>query len=91
MLAFFVPTLYNKNMGHILTILLGAYILASFALAISYLRYRRCTVMEIVLWGTLALCIPVLGPFFVIAARPGPHKRSPQPALAGRAFPSSKG
>ena len=86
-----VPTLYNKNMGHILSILLGAYILASFALAISYLMYRRCTVVEIVLWGLLALCIPVLGPFFVIAARPGPHKRSQRPVLANRASSSPKG
>ena len=79
-------------MGHLLfSILLGAYLLASFGLAISYLVYRRCTVLEIVLWGALALCLPVLGPFLVIAARPGPHKRGLRPSLANRAFPSSKG
>ena len=75
-------------MGHqILSILLVAYMLASFALALSYLIYRRCTVLEIALWGMLALCLPVLGPFFVIAARPGPHKR----CLPDRTIPAPKG
>lgn len=58
-----------------LIILLGLYILGSFALAVSYLVYRRCATRELILWGLLAFCIPVLGPFFVIAARPGPKKR----------------
>ena len=75
-------------MGHIiLTAMFGAYLLASLSLAISYLIYRRCTPIEITLWGALALCIPVLGPFFVIAARPGPRKRS----LSHRPLPVSKG
>jgi hypothetical protein len=58
-----------------LLIVLGLYILGSFALAASYLVYRRCATRELLLWGLLAFCIPVLGPFFVIAARPGPKKR----------------
>ncbi len=58
-----------------LLILLGLYILGSFALTASYLVYRRCTTRELIIWGLLAFCIPVLGPFFVIAARPGPKKR----------------
>jgi hypothetical protein len=45
-----------------------------FAVALSYLYYRRVTVLEYFLWATLALVVPVLGPFFVIAARPGPRR-----------------
>ena len=79
-------------MGHqILSILLVAYLLASFVLAISYLLYRRCTFLEIVLWGALALCLPILGPFFVIAARPGPRKRNLRATLTNRVIPSTKG
>ena len=79
-------------MGHfILSILLSAYLLASFGLAISYLLYRRCTALEIVLWGSLALCLPVLGPFFVIAAQPGPRKRCLRTSPSAQALPSSKG
>jgi hypothetical protein len=74
-----------------LRLLLTVYLLGSFVLSISYLRYRRCSTREIALWGTLALVLPVLGPFFVIAARPGPRKRYRQPALANRALSSSKG
>ena len=55
--------------------LLGAYCAFSFALALSYLRYRRATLVEYAAWGFVALLVPVLGPFFVIAARPGPRKR----------------
>lgn len=54
---------------------LAVYAVAAFALAISYLRYRHCTPPEYIFWGVLALLFPILGPFFVIAARPGPKKR----------------
>lgn len=66
----------------ILRSLLGFYMLAAFALAVHYLRYRRCDRLELVLWGALALFVPILGPFFVIAARPGPKKRLKKPRLA---------
>ena len=75
----------------ILFILLAVYLLGSFALAISYLLYRHCSALEIALWGTLALCVPALGPFFVIAARPGPRKHTLRSDLANRVFPSPKG
>jgi len=58
----------------ILRFLLVTYLAAAFAAAIFYLRHRRVTPVEYLLWGTLALVLPVLGPFFVIAARPGPRK-----------------
>lgn len=60
----------------ILRTLFAVYVLAAFALAIAYLRYRRCSPVEFALWGGLAFFVPVIGPFFVIAARPGPKKRS---------------
>jgi hypothetical protein len=60
----------------ILRTLLIVYVLAAFGLAIGYLRYRRCSPVEFALWGGLAFFVPVFGPFFVIAARPGPKKRS---------------
>jgi hypothetical protein len=63
----------------ILRTMIVIYGLAAFVLAIFYLRYRRCSWFEFVLWGGLAFFVPVFGPFFVIAARPGPKKRSRRP------------
>ncbi|MGC1376467.1 MAG: hypothetical protein WA821_09595 [Anaerolineales bacterium] len=59
----------------LLRLLLIVYLAAACALAGFYLHYRRVTPFEYLLWGTLALALPVLGPFFIIAARPGPRKR----------------
>jgi len=66
--------------------LLVLYMLGAFGLTLSYLFYRRCSALEFVLWGTLALILPVLGPFFVIAARPGPKKRFKRAGLPSQAF-----
>ena len=60
----------------ILRSLFAIYVLVTFILAIFYLRYRRCSPVEFALWGGLAFFLPVFGPFFVIAARPGPKKRA---------------
>ena len=71
-----MPTLYNEIMGYvILRTLLVVYAVGAFVLTIFYLHYRRCSVLEYALWGSLALAVPILGPFFVIAARPGPKRR----------------
>ena len=59
----------------ILRALLAVYVAGAFVLTLFYLHYRRCSLLEYALWGTLALVVPVFGPFFVIAARPGPKKR----------------
>jgi hypothetical protein len=40
-------------------------------LAVLFLRGRKLTVFQYLLWGLLALLLPVLGPYLVIAARPG--------------------
>ena len=58
-----------------LRFLLVAYFVAAFVAAIFYLRHRRAILLEYIVWGTVALALPVLGPFLVIAARPGPRKR----------------
>lgn len=40
-------------------------------MAVLYLRQRKLSTTAFVLWGLLALVLPVLGPFLVIVARPG--------------------
>lgn len=76
--------LYNLNMeATILRFALAAYCLMAFAVTIFYLRYRRLTLVEYAFWGILALILPVFGPFFVIAARPGPRKRLRRPQKSG--------
>jgi hypothetical protein len=74
----------------ILRNLLAVYILMAFGLTLFYLRYRRCSALEFAIWATLALVLPVFGPFFVIAARPGPRKRIKRPGAANRVLPLSE-
>jgi hypothetical protein len=52
------------------TILLVDIIVMSL-LAVAYLRQRRMSWMAYCGWGLLALLVPVIGPFMVIAKRPG--------------------
>lgn len=40
-------------------------------ISISYLRQRKLSTLAFLLWGLLALMLPVLGPYLVIASRPG--------------------
>ena len=61
---------------NILLGLLAAYMAGAFLISAFYMRYRRLTLGECAFWGLLALLLPIFGPFFVIAARPGPRKRS---------------
>ncbi|GAB4486803.1 MAG: hypothetical protein Fur0016_16700 [Anaerolineales bacterium] len=67
----------------ILLALLTSYAAFAFLLGLSYMRHRRLTRTEFAFWGMLALLVPVFGPFFVIAARPGPRKRSLRPRKSG--------
>lgn len=39
-----------------------------------YLRRRRLPTSHYLLWGLLALSVPVLGPYIVIATQPGKLK-----------------
>ena len=45
--------------------IIGMALIAAF-----YLRKRQLSLLEVVLWSVIAL-IPVLGPFLLIASRPG--------------------
>jgi hypothetical protein len=56
--------------GAIRTILLVDIVTMSL-LAVVYLRQRRMDWLAYCAWGLLALLVPVLGPFLVIANRPG--------------------
>lgn len=67
----------------ILLVLLAIYTVLAVVLALFYMRHRRLTRTEFALWGMLALLVPVFGPFFVIAARPGPRKRTSRPRKSG--------
>lgn len=83
-IAFLSILSYNFAMIQtILLLLLTFYMVAGFALALSYLRHRSLKRAEFALWGMLALLVPVFGPFFVIAARPGPRKRPSRPRKRG--------
>lgn len=44
-------------------------------LAIFYLRHRPISALAFLGWGLLAVLVPLLGPFLVIAARPGSTRR----------------
>ncbi len=46
-------------------------IVAMALLALVYLRQRRMSWSSFCCWGLLAIVVPVLGPFLVIANRPG--------------------
>jgi hypothetical protein len=59
------------NVSDILRLLLLLGILGMALLAAFYLRRRELSWQAYLLWGLVALLIPVLGPFLVIASRPG--------------------
>jgi hypothetical protein len=50
----------------LLVVLFGMQLLAAF-----YLRQRRMPFLAFLSWGLLALLLPVLGPYLVIASKPG--------------------
>jgi hypothetical protein len=49
-------------------------ILAMAVLALVYLQRRQMPWATYCFWGLVAITLPVLGPFLVIAARPGRFK-----------------
>ena len=67
-----------------LRFLLVFYSVSAFIVAVAYLRYRRAVLLDYLLWGTVAVTVPVLGPFLVIAARPGPRKHTRKPSTKKR-------
>ena len=51
--------------------LLAAFLMGMFILALVYLGQRKLTLHAFLLWGSLALLIPALGPFLAIVLSPG--------------------
>ena len=64
-----------------LRILLAAFALIMALIALFYLRKRDLSLAGYAAWGALAICLPVLGPFLVIAARPGRSAREGMQSL----------
>lgn len=64
----------------VLRALLISDIIAMAVLAVFYLRRRPLSALAFLGWGLLAVLVPILGPFFVIAFHPG-KARSRLPRL----------
>jgi hypothetical protein len=64
--------------AEVLLILLYIVLFGMLLLAILFLRQRQMTRLGYICWGIFALIIPVVGPFFVIAYRPGFPQRKDQ-------------
>jgi hypothetical protein len=64
------PGISMGTAGVIRTILLVDIVIMA-VLALAYLRQRRMSWSAFCCWGLLAIGVPVLGPFLVIANRPG--------------------
>ena len=54
-----------------LRVLLYVVLFGMLLIAVLYLRQRKLSTLAYVLWGLLALILPVVGPYLVIASRPG--------------------
>jgi hypothetical protein len=78
--------------NEIIRLVLLADILVMLFLAVFYLRQRRLSVLEFFIWVLLALVVPVLGPFLVIAARPGRwnKRKTGDPGYLPQRAPSSQ-
>jgi len=57
--------------GEVLRLILFADLFGMLMLAILFLRGRQLSMQGYICWGILALMLPVIGPYFVIAYRPG--------------------
>jgi hypothetical protein len=57
--------------SEILTFMVFACQFGMMILAVFYLRRRRMSGISYLLWGLLAISLPIIGPYLVIAARPG--------------------
>lgn len=70
------------EMASALRALLVATIILMAGLALFYLSRRRLTLGQSLRWGLLAVLLPLLGPFLVIAFHPGRRYDAP-PAQSG--------
>lgn len=55
----------------LLLTMLGMAMLAAF-----FLRRRRVTMLQYMVWGLVAVLLPLIGPFLVIVLAPGKHSHS---------------
>ena len=62
--------------AQILRVLLFVYLILIYAVSLLFLSRRKMSPTAYVLWGILALLLPAIGPFFLIAYRPGERKGS---------------
>ncbi len=62
----------------VLRVMLVVCIVGMATLAMVYLAQRRLAWHQYLGWGLVALIFPVLGPFLVIANRPGERRRRPE-------------
>ena len=60
-------------------------------LALLFLRGRRLAWWQFCAWGLLAACLPLIGPFLVIALRPTGHPAHRRAAALRRAHPRGLG
>ncbi len=63
----------------VLRMMLVVCIVGMFTLAMVYLLQRKLAWHQYLGWGLVALIFPVLGPFLVIANRPGVRRKRPEP------------
>jgi hypothetical protein len=61
---------------NVLRIAVGIFIITMAFLGLSYLRRRELETWEYIAWGILVVVVPVLGPFIVIASRPGVMRKA---------------
>jgi peptidoglycan/LPS O-acetylase OafA/YrhL len=90
LIAFLALILYNHhNMplsAETMRYLLAAFLIGMALLALLFLRRRELTTVQIIGWGLLIVLVPLLGPFLVIAIKPG-VERHPARRLAARRYP----
>ena len=54
-------------------------IFAMLVLSMLFLRGRELSTREYILWGLLAVAVPVLGPYLVITSKPGGQRKQSYP------------
>lgn len=59
------------NTADILRWMLFLCLIGMLVFAVLFLQKRKLSTFSYVLWGLLAIMLPILGPYLVIAMRPG--------------------
>jgi len=61
---------------HVLRVILFLFLAVIYLAALIFLGCRKMALAAYIFWGIFALLLPAIGPFFVIAYRPGERRRS---------------